>query len=129
MKKADQTNDISIIGFTMKGIIASDRLFTIPGVIIITAGGFAAALHADIPIFRTGWLFWPILLFSLSGIVFGWKLAPLQRSIAKLASSAQFDGVAYKSQLRQWENWGLIASLLPLAALCMMVLKIPLRSI
>ena len=60
MKKADKTNDLSIISFTMKGIISSDKLFTIPGVIIITIGGFSAAILGGVPLLRTGWIF-PVL--------------------------------------------------------------------
>jgi uncharacterized membrane protein len=81
MRKADKTNNRSIIAFTMKGIIDSDRLFTIPGVIIITIGGFAAAIQGGIPLLRTGWIFWPIVLFSLSGLAFAWKVVPLQKII------------------------------------------------
>lgn len=54
MKKADNTNNLSIISFTMKGIISSDKLFTIPGVIIITIFGFSAAIHVGIFLLKTG---------------------------------------------------------------------------
>ena len=62
MKFARKTNDIRIIHHSAAGIIASDKLFTIPGVIIITAGGFASALYGGIPLLRTGWIFWPARL-------------------------------------------------------------------
>jgi hypothetical protein len=41
----------------MKGIISSDKLFTIPGVVVITIGGFSAAIYGGIPILKTGWIF------------------------------------------------------------------------
>lgn len=131
MKQADRTGDRAVISFTMKTIIVSDRWFTVPGVLLITAGGFAAAIHAGISVLRTGWIFWPIVLFSISGILFGWKLAPLQQKLFRLAASSpdQFDRAQYKSLLRQWEFWGLWATLAPVAALVMMVLKIPVTSI
>lgn len=131
MRQAHRTDDPKLIAFTMRGIINSDKWFTIPGVIIITAFGFAAALHASIPILRTGWIFWPIVFFTLSGIIFSVKLAPLQKqihSIAARATQGTFDKVMYQQKLRQWESWGLWASLLPFAALVMMVLKIPVTS-
>ena len=84
MRIANKTNNLSIISFTMKGIITSDKLFTIPGVIIITAGGFSAAIQGGLPLLRTGWIFWSIILFTLSGLVFSWKLAPLQKKIFQL---------------------------------------------
>ena len=132
MKKADRTNDLSIISFAIKGIISSDKLFTIPGVIIITVGGFGAAIYGGIPLLRTGWIFWSIVLFSLSGIIFGTKVAPLQRKLNQLtgnASKDKFNRELYHSYLKQWEMWGLAALLTPLAALVMMVLKIPVHSV
>ena len=131
MRIADKTNNLSIISFTIKGIITSDKLFTIPGVIIITIGGLSAAIHGGIPLLKTGWIFWSLVLFSLSGLIFSWKLAPLQKKIYKLIKNGDadnFNKVLYNSYLKQWERWGLLALLTPLAALVMMVLKIPLRS-
>ena len=130
MKKADKTNNFSIISFTMKGIIHSDKLFTIPGVIIITIGGFSAAIYGGIPLLKTGWIFWSIILFTLSGLVFSWKLAPLQKKIYQLIKNedAADNRELYHSYLKQWENWGLVALLTPLGALVMMVLKIPVHS-
>jgi uncharacterized membrane protein len=129
MKQADKTRDISVISFTMKGIINSDRWFTIPGVIVIVAGGIGAALHNSLPLLRTGWIFWSIILFSISGIAFGWKVAPLQRKIYRYTLSGDdFNRKVYHSYLKQWELWGLVSLLTPLAALVMMVLKIPAAS-
>lgn len=130
MRKADKTNNLSIISFTMKGIISSDQLFTIPGVIIITIGGIGAAMHGGIPLLKTGWIFWSLVLFTLSGLVFSWKLAPLQKKIYHLTVKDNiFNEDLYHSYLKQWENWGLVALLTPVGALIMMVMKIPVRSV
>ena len=48
MKFARKTNDIRIIHHTAKGLIASDKFFTIPGVLIITAAGFYAGKRSRI---------------------------------------------------------------------------------
>ena len=131
MRIADKTNNLSIISFTIKGIITSDKLFTIPGVIIITIGGLSAAIHGGIPLLKTGWIFWSLVLFYFSGLIFSWKLAPLQNKIYQLIKNTNadnFNKVLYNSYLKQWEKWGLFAVLTPLCALVMMVLKIPLRS-
>lgn len=129
MRMADKTDDLSVISFTMKGIIKLDRLFTIPGVIIITAGGIMAAIKGGFPLLRTGWIFWAIVMFSLSGIIFSWRLAPLQKKIFHLTSDAKkFNKALYQSSLKQWEMWGLVAVLTPLAAMIMMVLKVPVYS-
>ena len=131
MRLANRTKDLSIISFTMRGIIASDRWFTLPGVIIITAGGFSAAIAGSLPLLRTGWICWSIVLFSVSGIIFTAKLAPLQKRIVQLTRNTEdkkFNQDLYHATLKQWEIWGLIALLTPLAALVMMVLKVPVQS-
>ncbi len=128
MKQADQTKDPGIIHFTMKTIINSDKWFTVPGVIIITAGGIGAALYTNTALLGTGWIFWSLVLFSLSGIVFGWQLVPLQRKIYNFTSpevSEKFNWNEYHSLLTKWEAWGLSAFLMPVCAMIMMVLKLP----
>jgi len=128
MRQANKTGDLSIISFTMKGIITSDKWFTIPGVVIITAAGITAAIHGGLLLLKTGWIFWSIVLFSLSGILFSVKVAPLQRKILRIVenkSLKEFSHDLYRSRLREWETWGLLALITPLAAMIMMVLKIP----
>jgi uncharacterized membrane protein len=131
MRQANKTGNFSIISFTMKGIISSDKWFTIPGVVIITAAGISAAMRAGLPLLRTGWIFWSLVLFSISGIIFSVRLAPLQRKILHMTennSTKEINDDAYKSHLRQWETWGLLALVTPVAAMVMMVLKIPAHS-
>jgi uncharacterized membrane protein len=133
MKFAVKTNDIKIIYHTASGIIASDRLFTIPGVIIITAGGIGAAIYAGTPILSTGWIFWPILLFTLSGVFFAFKVAPLQAKMKRyLETGIRNNNYTAKDftggLLKQWEFWGLMALLTPVASFFMMILKWPLVS-
>ena len=128
MHIAVKTKNLPIISHTMKGIIKSDQLFTIPGIVIITAGGIAAAVYGNLPLIRTGWILWGIILFSASGVAYGWKVGPLQRKIRDFSSqydAVNFDWAKFKNLYTQWELWGLIALLTPLAAAVMMVLKIP----
>jgi uncharacterized membrane protein len=129
MNIAVKTKDLKIIAFTMKGIIQADRYFTIPGVVIITTGGILAAVSGHFPLFRTGWIFWSIILFSISGLVFAFKVAPLQKKIYHLTmrdeSSGSFDWTDFRSMYRAWDLWGLIAVLTPIAAFVMMILKVP----
>ncbi|MCX6170390.1 MAG: DUF2269 family protein [Ignavibacteriales bacterium] len=129
MYVAVKTKDLKIIAHTMKSLIKADKYFTIPGVIIITAGGIVAAIYAHYPILRTGWIFWSIVLFTISGIVFGVKVAPLQKKIYNLVlnkdESKDFDWVNFHKIYLEWDIWGLVALLTPLAAFVMMILKIP----
>jgi uncharacterized membrane protein len=135
MRYAIRSKDFGVIAHTMKGIIKSDRLFTIPGVIIIVIGGFSAAIHANIPILRTGWIFWSIVLFTVSGIVFAWKLVPLQQRIFKMMNektSAEINDLLwnkFEKDYKAWELWGAVALYAPLVALVLMILKVPVTTI
>ena len=132
MRFAVKTNDVRIIHYTAKGIIKSDRLFTIPGVLIITAGGFFAAIYAGVLLLRTGWIFWPIVLFSLSGVFFAYKVAPLQSKMKKhLDNSIQnnnYQAENFMMLLKQWELWAFLAVATPVISFFMMILKWPVLS-
>lgn len=128
MSLATKSKNVLLIEHSMKGIIKSDRWFTIPGVIIITAGGMASATYGGIPMLKTGWIFWPIVLFTVSGIAFVWKVAPLQKKIHRLSVTGSDNENFWEDYARlnkAWEIWGGIALITPLIALVMMVLKIP----
>jgi uncharacterized membrane protein len=128
MRFAMKTKDVKIISHSMKGVIKSDQLFTIPGIILITAGGLGQAIYANIPLLRTGWIFWSLIMFSLSGIFYSWKVGPLQKKIYRYTlpeKQNEFNWTNFKKMYAQWEIWGAMATLTPLAALVMMVLKKP----
>ena len=124
---ADGTRDPKVIAHAFEGIIRADRWFTIPGVIAIILAGVGAAVVGRFPILGTGWIFWSIVLFSISGIAFTWKVAPLQVRIVDLARAGmetkQMDWNLYHRLSRAWEVWGLVALLTPVAAVVLMVLK------
>lgn len=129
MRIAVKTRDLKIISFAMNGIIKADKYFTIPGVIIITAGGIMAAIFGHFPIVGTRWIFWSVIMFSISGLAFGFKLAPLQKKIYRLSlnenTNADFDWKYFDKLYFAWDIWGFIALITPLAAFAMMILKIP----
>jgi uncharacterized membrane protein len=121
---AEKTRDPRIIGHAMQGIIRADRWFTTPGVVLIIAGGVAAAIAGGLKLLSIGWIVGSILMFSLSGVVFGFALAPLQRQIVSIAKSNS-DPQALQRLLRRWHVYGWLA-LLPLwLAVAMMTLKWP----
>jgi uncharacterized membrane protein len=124
---AARTRDPKLIAHAMDGIIRSDRLFTIPGVVIIIVTGVAAAIHGNFPLLRTGWILWSLIFFGISGLIFMVRLAPLQRQLRALAESAAqsgpFDYARYHALAVRWEIWGAAALLTPVAALALMVLK------
>jgi uncharacterized membrane protein len=121
---ADRTKDHRIIAHTMDGIIRSDRWFTIPGVVIITAAGLLAAIQAGLPLLRTGWIFWSIVAFTLSGLGFAWKVAPLQKQLYRMAAAGgDLDWASYRRKSIEWEIWGAFATLMPIVAVVLMTTK------
>lgn len=125
---ADRTRNVRFIAHTMDGIIRSDRWFTIPGVVVITVAGILGAIQVGLPILGTGWILWSLIAFSLPGIAFAVRVAPLQREIRALASNAadaSFDWPLYRSKSLRWELWGLFATITPLIAVVLMVIKRP----
>ena len=121
---AVRTRDARLIAHAMDGIIRSDRIFTIPGVVLIIASGVATAMLGGYPILRTPWILWSLVLFAVSGAVFMARLAPLQRQLLALAQDATaFDLQRYAVVARRWEMWGALALLTPIGALVLMILK------
>jgi uncharacterized membrane protein len=124
---AARTRDPRLLAHAMDGIIRSDRLFTIPGVVIIIVGGFAAAIVGGYPILRTSWILWSLILFSVSGVAFVIGVAPLQVRLRALAqhgaAQGSFDWPGYQRLAFRWELWGAVALMTPIAALVLMVLK------
>jgi uncharacterized membrane protein len=124
---AARTRDPRLIAHAMDGIIRSDRIFTIPGVVLIVMSGFATAIMGGLPIIRTPWILWSLVLFTVSGVVFVVRVAPLQRELRDLAQAGaergSFDWIGYQTVARRWETWGALALATPIAALVLMILK------
>ena len=124
---AARTRDPRLLAHAVDGIIRSDRLFTIPGVVIIVVGGVATAIVGGYPILGTTWILWSLILFAVSGLVFVLRVAPLQVRLRALAQAGveqgSFDWAGYQRLAHAWERWGAIALLTPVAALVLMVLK------
>ena len=124
---AARTRDPRLLAHTMDGIIRSDRLFTMPGVVVIVTTGVIAAIAGGLPLLRTGWILWTLVLFALSGVIFMGFVVPLQRQLLALAQAGSgtggFDYAGYASLARRWDLWGAAALLTPVAGLVLMVLK------
>jgi len=125
-RHADRTKDRAIIAHTMDGLIRADRWFTIPGVVVITAAGVLAAIQGGLPLLGTGWILWSLVAFSLSGLAFVWRVAPLQKQLLALAAGAAeggLDWASYHSMSVRWELWGLFATVTPAIAVILMTWK------
>lgn len=123
-RQAARHRSPSRLAEAMAGVIRSDRMFTMPAVLVIIASGGLAAWRGGWPLLHTGWLAWGIGLFVLSGLVFA-ALAPLQHRLQVLAAREDARWEDCAPLLRRWNRLGL-ASLLPAwLALAVMVLKLP----
>lgn len=129
----DRSRDPRIMAHTLEGIIAADRRFTMPGVLLLLVAGFGGAGMGRLPILQTGWIWISIILFVISAAAFMARVVPLQKRMRRLAaeaaasgSSAAFNQPEYDRLSRGWAIWGAIALIAPLIALVLMVLKRPL---
>lgn len=126
-RHAAATRDPRLLAHAMDGVIRSDRWFTMPAVIVIIVTGVVAAMQAGLPILRTGWIFWSLMLFAVSGLAFMFFVAPIQRRLRAQAEAGAavggFDYAKYHALALRWELWGAVALITPLAALVLMVLK------
>jgi uncharacterized membrane protein len=124
---ADQTRDPAIVRHTIAGLIRADRWFTIPGVVLILIGGFGAAAVGGLPLLGTPWILWGIILFTVSGIAYMARVAPLQGKMLDVAragvESGNLDWDRYRALSRSWNAWGTIALLTPVLAMVAMIAK------
>lgn len=121
---ADLSGNKKVIAHTIKGIIKSDRLFTMPGVTGLLIFGFGAQGTGQWNI-ATGWIFCSIILVIISAGAYMAKVVPVQKQMLKLTESGDFDINNYNLLSSQWNIWGAIALITPIIALLLMVLKVP----
>jgi uncharacterized membrane protein len=123
---ADTTGELRARAQALDGIIASDRWFTMPGVILIIITGVSMALVMGYPLLGTRWIAWSLVLFGISGAAFGIFVGPLQKKLlanARAGIAGTWNEAEYKSLSRSWKIWGAIATLAPIGALVLMVFK------
>lgn len=121
-KHGDNTNNPSIISHTLRGLIKADKYFTMPGVIGLLIFGFGAQGIGEIPI-TSAWILWSIVLFVISGAAFMAKVSPIQKKLLVLSESPGFNKDEYDRLTKQWELWGSIATITPIIAVILMVVK------
>ena len=121
---ADRSASVVVMRHTIAAIIRSDRLFTVPGVIVLVLAGFALAMVGRIPVLSTGWVLWSLVLFSIAGVAF----IPVSRSQEQLlaaldANDGAADLASYRALSRQWDRWAAVALFTPVVALILMIAK------
>ena len=121
----DRTRDPRIVAHTFKIMNFNDRWLTPVSIVLILIGGFGAASRAGLSVVQTGWIFWSLVLFGISGVIFLALALPLQHKIEEMATSGQdeFDWAAYGHLSRSWSRWAHLAFVAVVVALVMMVFK------
>jgi uncharacterized membrane protein len=122
----DRVGTLASRAQALEGIISSDRWFTNPGVFLIIGTGVALAITMGYSLLGTPWILWAIILFAVSGFAFGGFVAPLQKRLlanVRAGMTGTWNEPQYKELSRRWEIWGVIATLAPVIALVLMVMK------
>jgi len=122
----DAQGDLRAKEQALAGIIASDRLFTLPGVVLIIVTGTWMALSAHIPLLSTVWTAVGIWLFLASGLMFSLRVQPLQKQMlanVRAGLAGNWDEAKYREMSGGWTIWGGVATLLPLVVIFFMVFK------
>jgi uncharacterized membrane protein len=107
-----------------QGVLLTDAVFTTPGALLLLLNG--GILGTDF--FRSGanWLFISIGLFLLSFIIWVAVLLPAQRRLWRAVEKMPAGGPVPPEcapLLARWFRFGGVATLLPLAALVLMIFK------
>lgn len=104
-----------------------DAWFTAPGVILLLLNGLAmvAARYGGLAAFTTtGWITAGLVLLTLTGLIWAFRLVPAQLTLYRLAQAhGPLDTGAFRAVLNRWYVWGVIATALPLLAVFVMTTK------
>jgi uncharacterized membrane protein len=120
----DKSNDPKIMAHTIRGMIRADRYFTMPAVAFLIVAGFGAMGIIGWP-FETGWILWGLILIVISSAAFMAKVVPAQKKLLKIAEADSFDQQQYDAVSKEWNLWSSIATIAPIIAVVLMVLKVP----
>jgi uncharacterized membrane protein len=123
---ADRSGELRVREQAILGLVRSDRFFTVPGVLLIIATGVAMALLASLPLLRTFWIGWSLALFGVSGLAFAFKVGPLQKKLldnSRAGLAGTWNEAEYRALSKSWGIWGTVATVAPLIAVFLMVMK------
>jgi uncharacterized membrane protein len=122
---ADRTRDPRIIAFAQGQVTLTDWAFTLSGIVLLALSGAAGAAIGGLPA-ATPWIATGSALFGASGVIWIAILVPLQMRLGRMAKMFATSGAIpadYWRLEKRWAVFGLIATLLPLAAVPVMVFK------
>jgi len=118
--------DLRARAVALEGIIRSDRWFTLPGVVTIIVTGVLLAMTLHYPLLRTLWIVWALVLFGVSGVMFQFFVAPLQKKLlanVRAGIDGNWNESEYRGLSRAWQLSGAVATLAPVIVVFLMVMK------
>ncbi|MCR2805866.1 DUF2269 domain-containing protein [Paenibacillus soyae] len=124
--QADRSGQPAVAHAAARNVMLADYAFTIPGLILIVVSGSMMAERAGMSLTGLNWLTLSLVLFAISGIIWGIFLIPLQRRMIRLSAECVAEGrlsQAYRAASRSWAIYGTIATLLPIVILYLMVMQ------
>ncbi len=122
---ANRTGNPVIIGFAQRQVTLTDFVFTAGGSGMLFAAGITNIFLYNISL-TTNWIMWGLGLFTLSGIIWGAILIPIQIKQAREAKQFTAETVISKQYWKresQWFFYGITATILPIISVVFMVMK------
>ena len=127
MAQAKRAQSAAVLQYASRSLMRADRMFTIPGIVLIVVPGILAMGRYGGFGAGAAWAELALALFIVSGLMWGFVLLRLQRRMIDLSTAAVEAGrevdPAFHDTLKKWNMWGGIATLLPFVALILMVYK------
>ena len=122
---AEKSKDILLIRHALKLINITDLIFTLPGAILIAFTGHMMASNFG-GIGGHPWIYHSYALLTVSALIWLAGLLPLQRKQTKLLQEEGTDthlSQKFTRLTKWWSILGLVATILPLIALILMVVR------
>jgi len=119
-----RSRDPEVVRFLVRGILATDAIFSLPAVILLVMNGGVLGttwFQAGAP-----WIIVSVILFALTGILWGAILVPVQKKLRRVVDAMPQGGpipAEYDALMAKWFRFGGIATLLPLVTFFLMVFK------
>jgi uncharacterized membrane protein len=123
---ANKNGGTAVLIYAQKQLAWTDGIFTTTSTTVIAITGYSLAKIAGINVATTPWLLWSQILFYGSAAIWLLLLAPIQvMQLSLLKNLSLSDAVPekYWSLTKRWNVLWIIATLLPLLAYVLMVIK------
>jgi len=122
---ADRTGELEVIRHATRTVNLADVYFTVGGIILLLGAGHALAPEYG-GVMSKNWILWSYMLLIASGAIWALILLPVQISQSRLLERlGSLDSIPdrYWRLATIWAVAGTVASVLPLIAIYLMVVK------